>query len=193
MATNTSRSCQSASGFSLTEALVAMGIVTTAVVSLAQLFAVSTRSNIASRNTTFAAVLAAQKMEELRALTWCFDASGLPLTDTSTNTAVVPEQPVGGTGLQPSPATALRENTDGYVDYVDGRGNKVGRGGATPPANAIFTRRWSIDRLPENPDHTLVLQVLVTRLRDRGAADAGGVARLPEGARLVTVRTRMAR
>ena len=192
MALEKSRSFSSASGFSLIEVMVAMALLATAVVSVAQLFAVSTRSNIGSRNTTYAAVLAEQKIEELRALTWGFDSSGLPVTDTTANTAVTPEEPAGGTGLEPSPASALQENTNGYVDYVDQWGNKVGRGGTDPPANAIYTRRWSIEPLPTNPNNTLILQVLVTRLRNRGAADEGAVARLPEEARLVTVKTRKA-
>ena len=192
MALERSHSFSSASGFSLIEVMVAMGLLATAVVSVAQLFAVSTRTNIGSRNTTYAAVLAEQKIEELRALTWGFDSSGLPVTDTSTNTAVSPEEPAGGTGLEPSPTAALRENTDGYVDYIDQWGNKIGRGGAQPPVNAIYTRRWSIEPLPTNPNNTLILQVLVTRLRNRGAADEGAVARLPEEARLITVKTRKA-
>jgi len=181
----------SESGFSLIETLVATGLLATAVVTLAQLFAVSTRSNLGSRNTTYAAVLAEQKMEELRALTWGFDTSGLPVTDITTDTTANPETPVGGTGLAPSPTTALNENTLGWVDYVDGFGNKLG-GGTTPPAGAIWTRRWSVMPLPTNPNNTIIIQVLVTRNRERGAAENGAVARLPEEARLVTVKTRKA-
>ena len=192
MALERSRSFSSSEGFSLAEVMVATALLATALVTLAQLFAVSTRSNLGSRNTTYAAVLAEQKLEELRALTWGFDSTGLPLTDTTTNTAVNPDEPDGGSGLNPSPVTALQENTNGYVDYVDQWGNKIGRGGVTPPADAIYTRRWSITPLPTNPNNTLVLQVLVTRNFNRGDADEGAVARLPEEARLVTVKTRKA-
>jgi len=38
----------------------------TAIVTLAELFALSTRTNVSARNTTYAAILAEQKMEELR-------------------------------------------------------------------------------------------------------------------------------
>jgi hypothetical protein len=192
MALERSRSFSSSEGFSLAEVMVATALLATALVTLAQLFAVSTRSNLGSRNTTYAAVLAEQKLEELRALTWGFDSTGLPVTDTTTNTAVNPDEPAGGTGLNPSPATALQENTNGYVDYVDQWGNKIGRGGAPPPTDAIYTRRWSITPLPTNPNNTLILQVLVTRNFSRGDADEGAVARLPEEARLVTVKTRKA-
>lgn len=172
--------------------MVAVGLLATALVTLAHLFGISTRSNIASRNTTYAAVLAEQKLEELRALTWGFDSDNLPVSDTTTNTAVSPEQPAGGRGLEPSPLTALQENTAGYIDYVDQFSNKVGQGDAVPPDDAIYTRRWSIMPLPTNPNNTLIIQVLVTRNRARGSADEGAVARLPEEARMVTVKTRKA-
>ena len=171
---------------------MALGLMATALVTLAQLFVLSTRSNIAARNTTHAAVLAEQKLEELRSLTWGFDPDGLPVSDLSSNTAVSPETPTGGRGLDPSPLSSLQENTAGYVDYVDDYGNKVGEGTAAPPDEAAFTRRWSITPLPTNPNNTLIIQVLVTRHRWRGSADEGSVKRLPEEARLITVKTRKA-
>ena len=179
-------------GFSLLETLVAAGLLATAVITLAQLFMISTRSNLSARNTTYASVLAEQKIEELRALTWGFDSSGLPVTDITSNTAVNPEEPTGGTGLAPAPEAALQENTPGYVDYVDRFGNKVGTGGASPPGTAIWTRRWSVTPLPTNPNNTIILQVLVTANRNRGSAEQGSVRRLPEEARLITVKTRKA-
>ena len=182
-------SASSASGFSLVEVLIATLILATALVSLAQLFAMSTRSNMGARNTTYTAVLAQQKLEELRSLTWGFDIQGLPISDTTTNTAVSPETPAGGTGLAPSPAGTLGANTDGYVDYVGQFGDKLG-GGAVPPAGTVYVRRWSVEPLPSNPNNTLVLQVLVFRNRDRGAADNGAGTVMPEEARLVTVKTR---
>ena len=179
------------SGFSLLEVLVATAILATSLVSLAQLFALSTRSNIGSRNMTYATVLAQQKLEELRSLSWGFDQVGLPISDITTDTTVTPETPTGGTGLSPSADSALQANTTGYVDYIDAYGNKMG-GGTVPPQNAIYTRRWSISPLPTNPNNTLVIQVLVTRLKDRGAADQGAVKCLPEEARMITVKTRKA-
>jgi hypothetical protein len=63
-------------------------------------------------------------------------------------------------------------------------------GGVAPPANTVFVRRWSVEPLPSNPNNTLILQVLVFRNRDRGAANNGAGTLLPEEARLVTVKTR---
>jgi prepilin-type N-terminal cleavage/methylation domain-containing protein len=180
------------SGFTLLEVLFATTILTVALTGLAQLFAVSTRANMSARSTTFASVLAEQKMEQLRGLAWGFDALGLPQSDTSTDLTAVPEQPTGGTGLSPSPSGALGANTQGYCDFLDANGNSLG-GGTTPPAGAAYIRRWSVEPLPTNPNNTLVLQVLVTRSRDRGTADAAAnVTRLPDEARIITAKTRKA-
>jgi prepilin-type N-terminal cleavage/methylation domain-containing protein len=191
MALAKSNSFNSAHGFSLVETMVAVSIMATAIVTLAQLFALSTRTNVSSHYTTYAAVLAEQKLEELRGLSWGFDTQGLPVSDTTTDTSVSPESPTGGKGLSPSPNSALSQNTVGFVDYVGAFGNKLG-GGASLPQNAVYTRRWSITPLPTNPNNTLVIQVLVTRNPDRGQANQGNVTRLPEEARMVAVRTRKA-
>jgi type II secretory pathway pseudopilin PulG len=179
------------SGTTLVEVLVATLILISGVLTMAQMFTISTKSNMSSRRTTLTTVLAEQKLEQLRALTWGFDPQGLPVSDFSTDTAVEPESPNGGSGLQPSPPTALQENTPGYVDHVDVSGQIVGNA-AQPPAAAVYTRRWSIEPLPTNPNNTLILQVLVTALRDRGQADQGNVARLPDEARMITIKTRKA-
>jgi prepilin-type N-terminal cleavage/methylation domain-containing protein len=179
------------SGFSLVEVMVATTILAVALTSLAQLFAVATRSNNIARNGTFTQILAEQKMEQLRGLSWGFDVLGLPVSDTTTDTSVVPQVAVGGKGLEPSPSNTLQTNTNGYVDYLDPNGNALG-GGTVIPNNTAYIRRWFVEPLPTNPNNTLILQVLVTRRVNRGTADAGSVQRLPEEARLVTVKTRKA-
>jgi prepilin-type N-terminal cleavage/methylation domain-containing protein len=181
-----------ARGFSLLEVLIATTILSVSLAALAELCTMSTRANSSAKTTTYAVILAQQKMEQLRSLTWGFDAIGLPVTDTTTDTTVVPERDAGGKGLTPSPLNALLQNTDGYVDYVDNFGRTLG-GGATPSDGTVYIRRWSIEPLPANPDNTVVIQVLVTRRRDRGAADiAAGVARQPDEARVISVKTRKA-
>src|SRR5262245_24716947 len=112
--------------------MISTMILATALVALAQLFAVSGKSNSGARNSTFAMVLAQQKMEQLRGLTWGFDNLGLPISDTETDTTASPETPTGGRGLTPSPSNTLQTTTDGYVDYLDMHGNLLG-GGGTPP------------------------------------------------------------
>ena len=174
-------------GFSLIETLVATALLATAVVALAQLSGIAARSNAGSRNTTYAAVLAGQKLEELRALAWRFDDQGVPVSDLTTDTAVSPESPDGGTGLSPSPDTALLNNAPGWVDYLDRAGRKLGVG-PRPPAGAVYVRRWAIQPLPENPDHALVIQVLV--MRNPVGGEGRARRRQPGQAHFVTLRTR---
>ncbi len=178
-------------GFSLTETVVATSILAVSLVSLAQLLAIATVSNRGARSLTGATVLAAQKMEQLRGLAFGLDLLGLPLTDTETDTAVEPEAGAGGTGLRPSLPEALGRSTTGYVDYLDAFGTSLG-GGADPPSGTVYVRRWSIEPLPGNPANALVLQVLVTHLRRLGTATSGPVGRMPDQARLVSIKIRRA-
>jgi hypothetical protein len=172
---------------------VATSIVVLALAALAELFIVSTRTNANARATTIATLLALQKMEQLRALTWGFDNVGLPQSDRATDTTTIPESAIGGTGLAPSPPDTLRVNTAGYVDYLDGSGAPLDARALTPSSAAVFTRRWSIEPLPAKPDNTLVLQVLVIRSENRGVGGPiSGSRRLPGEARLVSVKTRKA-
>jgi hypothetical protein len=67
------------------------------------------------------------------------------------------------------------------VDYLDAYGAWVGTG-SSPPAGALYVRRWSVEPLPTNPNNTLVFQVLVGRI-----APVGPVTGL---ARQVTLKTR---
>jgi type II secretory pathway pseudopilin PulG len=186
------RPARNDSGFSLVEVMIATGLLAGALVALAQLFAVATQSNKIAKSGTFTEIFAEQKMEQLRGLAWGFDPLGLPVSDTNTDTATSPEKLTGGKGLSPSPSNTLQTNTDGYVDYLDNQGNVLGDGGTIIPPGTAFIRRWYIEPLPTNPNNTLILQVLVTRSRDRGTADLGSVRRLPEESRLITVKTRKA-
>ena len=176
-------------GFSLVEVIVATGILATALVSLAQLFAISTATNLAARNSGTAMIYAEQKVEQLRGLSYTLDAAGLPVTDSTTDTSVYPPAATGGTGLSPSTDNTIQSNTDGYVDYLDHIGRSLG-GGETIPDNTAFIRRWSVEPLPTNPNNVIIIQVLVTRSRDRGTGDLGSVARGADEARLMTIRSR---
>jgi prepilin-type N-terminal cleavage/methylation domain-containing protein len=73
--------------------------------------------------------------------------------------------------LAPSPSDALHVDAVRYVDFVD-----------------QYIRRWSIQPVPGSS--AFIVQVLVTRRRDRGTADAGAVARGPEDALVITVMRR---
>jgi prepilin-type N-terminal cleavage/methylation domain-containing protein len=182
---STCRRVPAPAGFSLLEVLVAITILLVALTVLAQVSAIATRANTTARTTSITTLLAVQKMEQLRALTWGFDASGNPSSDTTTDIAIVPPRPNEGVGLSPSPGGTLEQNTPGYCDFVDATGRSLGGDGAAA-AGAIFARRWSIEPLPAVPD-TLVLQVVVTRLR---TSVAGPVKLLPDEARLIGAKTR---
>lgn len=190
-----SRSTNRDAGFTIVEVLVALLIIAVAALGVAELFAVSIRSTYGARNQTSTTVLAAQKMEQLRALTWGFDeaGTGLPVSDLTTDLSQEPPTSMGG-GLNPSPPSTLSSSVAGYVDYLDERGQWVGTG-AQPPAAAVYIRRWSVEPLPTNPNNTLVFQVLVTTVKQEASASAaaGPRQRLVHDALIVSVKTRKAR
>src|SRR5688572_29212380 len=156
------------------------------------MFAMSVSENTSARTGTFAAVLAEQKIEQLRGLTWGFDSIGLPLSDFNTDTATRVQTAAGGTGLTPSPSNSLTRDVDGYVDFLDQFGWILGGGGTVEP-RGVYIRRWSGEPLSTTPNNTLIVQAVVTRVRERGAADdEGSVRRLRDEARLITVKTRKA-
>ena len=159
-------------GFTLIEVMVACLLLAVSIAGIAELFAISVKNTAIAGNSAFTAVLAVQKMEQLRALTWAFDARGAPVSD-SALTSLVPD--------------TLLEDTSGYVDYLDASGRSLGVS-TTLPAGAVYVRRWSIDPLASNPDSTLVIQVLVKRVRGGDAARSGVVS--PEEARLMSLKTR---
>ena len=188
------RSCSSERGFTLAEVAVATGLLAIVSLSVAQMFALATEKNLTAKQQVSTTTMATQKMEQLRGLTFAYDASGLglPVTDTTTNlTLCTPDST--GQGLNPSPIDSLEENRAGFVDYLDARGNCIGTG-TTPPAAAVFTRRWSIQPLPTNPNNTLVLTVLVTTSGKEEQRVRTGSPRIRhvEDAMLVSVRTRKA-
>jgi len=184
--------CSNAQGFSLIEVVVAMAILTVVSLGVAQLFAASTRINIIARGQTSTTMLAEQKIEQIRALTWGSDSSGegLPVSDTTSNLTKYPTDQ-SGTGMNPTPAGSLEQNTTGCVDYLDANGAWVGTGG-TAPATAVYIRRWSIQPLPTNPNNTLVIQVLVTPIANEAARQTTGNPRqrMPGDTLLMTVKTR---
>lgn len=184
-------------GFSLIEVLVALIVVTTAVMGTAGMLVVAARAARDARTQSVAVVLASQKLEQLRALEWSADdwtGHGAPASDTATDVARDPPA-AGGGGLSESPPGSLLVNVPGFVDFLDASGRWVGSGASAPP-RAAFIRRWAIGRLPDDPaGNTLVVQVLVTTVvRDAAILRGGGPRRRYLGDALVTtVRTRLSR
>jgi hypothetical protein len=176
-----------ASGFTLLEALIGATIVVVGVFALIHLLLLSARATVGARNATFTSLLASEKMEQLRALTWGFDAAGGPTSDVASDLTSSPERSSGGTGLSPSPAAALSENTDGYCDFLDGRGRSLGTG-STPPGGTVYVRRWAITPLPASSD-TLILAVRVVP-RATALFGSAGSGRLSDESILLGIKTR---
>lgn len=166
--------------------MIAAGIFATALVALADLMTRAVVAGLAARRTTYAVLLAQQKVEELAALGYGYDAAGAAATDVSSDTAQSPTAASGGTGLMSSGAS-LDHDTFGFVDYVDGWGARR----TSQADGGLFVRRWSIARPPGWADDGLVVQVYVS---DRPARAPGAVPghRLAGEARLFTVRARLA-
>jgi prepilin-type N-terminal cleavage/methylation domain-containing protein len=182
-------------GFTLLEVLLALALVASTLAGVAALFGVAVQATRRARDGTWTTTLAVQKLEQLGALTWSFDAAtGERLTDTTSDlTRDLPA--TGGPGLRPSPTAALVTNTTGYVDFLDAEGHWVGTG-VTPPANAVYVRRWSVQPLAAEPDDGVAVQVLVATVADRmRLAQAGGdpATRLAADTLLTTVRMRTVR
>lgn len=153
-----------ARGFTLVEVLTALAILVVAALATVQVLVVAAAAMHDARVHTSTAILATQRLEQLLALDWG-----------------VPE-------LSLSPSDTLEANVVGYVEYLDGAGTTLGVS-VTPPSTAAFVRRWAVDPHPDSGGETIVIRILVRSL----AADAGGRRGGRGEARLVTLRTRVAR
>jgi prepilin-type N-terminal cleavage/methylation domain-containing protein len=173
-------------GFSIIETMVAVTLLAIVSLGVAQLFAVGTLANFRSKSQTSSTLLAVQKMEQMKGLTWGFDAQGLPVSDTATNLAAATPTG-GGRGLNPSPDGTLTANVDGYFDLLEQHGGVAGPGQET-----AYVRRWSITPLPQNPNNTLIFQVRVIPAIDVARVDAVAGARSLGETQLISIKTRKA-
>ena len=192
MASDAFRSSRDDRGFSLIEVVIAVGLLAVVSIGIANLFGMATRSIFSAKGQTSTALLAVQKMEQLRALRWGFDqgpnALGLPMSDLVTDLSTDPSS-ASGLGLNPSPAGTLDGNVAGYVDYLDQNGRWVGTGTA-PPRTAFYVRRWAVDPLPTNPNNTLVLQVRCTTVEHLARVVGQEATRTGDDTWLASVKTR---
>jgi type II secretory pathway pseudopilin PulG len=181
---------ESEQGFTLVEVLVSATIFIVASAGIAQLTAVAIARADTSRARTATSLLAAQKMEQLRSLIWMREESGAAQSDTSTDVSRDPFAS-GGHGLAPSPAGTLEGNVDGYVDFLDASGRWVGAG-TTPPAEAVYVRRWAVLPLSIDPLNSRVLIVLASTIQQEHALarHSGPRPRLPADSVLISLRTR---
>jgi type II secretory pathway pseudopilin PulG len=152
-------------GFALLEVLIAAGLLMALAAGASRIVAMAVRQGHASRARTMATLLASAKMEELRSLAWTHVTAGdppmsFPWSDTTTDLSRTPATD-GGPGLLESPSSALETNTPSCVDFLDEAGAWVGTG-ISPPASAVYIRRWMVQALRSDPDNILVLHVFVT-------------------------------
>jgi prepilin-type N-terminal cleavage/methylation domain-containing protein len=161
------------SGFTLLEVMVAMLLLTGAFLAVAQLLVVAGRAAADSRTASIAAALAAQKLEQLRALAWAYDVDGTPLDE-----------------LGLSPPDTLAADVAGFVDYMDDAGAWIGSG-RPPPAKAMFIRRWAVEadgRLA--PATVRTFRVVVLRRWRTSASGGGSGCVWTEAARVVSAKAR---
>ena len=173
---------------------MALAILSVAAAGSARMFSLAVVANGRARAQTLTTMLAMQKLEELRALSWCVRPGPPAVPESDTSTDLAQSSPASGvTGLGTSPAGSLDRNMPGYVDYLDRTGAWVGTG-TTPPSAALFVRRWSVAGLPGDDFNTLVLQVRVMSVAaDVARAAVGSHPRLPGDTSLAVVRTRVSR
>ncbi len=167
------RSRDDEAGYGLVETVLAAGLLATLAAGVAQVFEGAGRANQLARLHTIADVLAAEKIEQLRSLTWAHAPGGEPLSDTSTDLGSDPPAS-GGRGLGTAPANALDADVPSYVDYLSADGARVGS-----RELAAYARRWSVRPVADDPDNLLLLQVRVV------AVSGGG-----GGTRLVSLKAR---
>lgn len=181
-----------AAGFTLIEVIVSSAVLVTVVAGTAQLTIVAAEACRAARARTATAVIAAQKMEQLRSLLWSRGESGAPVSDGASDVSRDPPASGGG-GLIATPAGTLDRNVEGYVDYLDASGRWLA-GGVEAPPGAVYLRRWSVLPLAADPDHTRILVVLATTMRQERVVEgrAGPRPRLPDDTVLVALKTRQA-
>lgn len=138
-------------GFTLVEAVVAVGLLVTVIAGAGALFTQSAHLAARDRRAPIATAAATAKLEQLRGLAWTFDDLGGATSDTTSDTSIDPPAPGSGSGLSASPAGTLDADMPGWVDYVDDRGRPLGAA-STARLSASYARRWAVIPADGSPD-----------------------------------------
>lgn len=126
-----SRRFNSAQGFTLIEAVIALAVLGIATLGVAGVFALGAQTAHSQAELSQAVVVCQSKMEQLRSLAF---------NDTTSDTTQTgPPYPATGTGLAPGGSTT--QAVSGYGDEVDATGSNV-----TQSAQASFSRWWQISQ-----------------------------------------------
>ena len=165
-------------GFALLEVLITAGLVVAVAAGASHILAIAVRASHSTRVRTMTSMLAAEKIEQLRSLTWSHVTTSAPAISISSSdfTTDLSNDPAtdSGPGLLPSPPGTLEANVAGYVDYVDGAGRWVGAGGS-PPSSVVYIRRWAVRPLASDPENILVFHVIVTTRAPGGVVSPDAV------------------
>lgn len=138
------------SGFTLLETLIALVILAVGLLFLAQALVFSVAaSKTYGRDAARVTTGAHDKMAEL---------TSLQFNDTSTNLTVAYPYTKDGLGLTSGGSIPPADPVDGYVDYLDGAGDR------TTADNASFTRHWQIIDDATAPD---LKRIIVTVTSNR--------------------------
>jgi type II secretory pathway pseudopilin PulG len=182
---------QAAPGFTLIEAVVALGLVAVALASLAPVLGRSARLLADARDETQAVHAAASRIQMIRALAWDADAlTGLPRSDLVSDLSSEPPS-AAGTGLAAGSIAALLSDVPGFADLLDRNGVPLGPAAAAAPG-AMYLRRWTVRHLSPSLGPDLVAAVVVVRplAAERRDGPRPSLARRPGDAWLFTVRAR---
>jgi len=157
-------------GFSLVEVMIAIIILSVALLALAQLMALATRTNALAGRTTSAASIARAQLERLKSATFYTDYSN-------------PDVPVIN-GILVNGGD-LEGNANGYFQFYDPDGLPVPAG-----APALYVARWQIEDLV-NPNAVGGLPLAMKKITVRclPAAEVGSMFQRIGDAVLVTYRT----
>ena len=136
-------------GTTLIETLIALFVLGIAVSGLLGMVTMTAKltedqGHLAARATEYAQ----DKMEQLLALAY---------GDVTSNTAVFPATPNGGTGLAVGGSSDAAAPAGGYVDWLDGSGNLLAVNGTAAPNGWFYKRVWQVT----NPSANLK-QITVT-------------------------------
>jgi len=144
----------------LVETLVAALLLAGGLLGVAPLFGVALQADMRSRDVSYEAVLAQDKLHELLAV------------------------PYGELTLLPD--DAWMRSVTGAEEFLDEVGEAAGS--TTPGPAAVYVRRWTVLPVPGHADAGRILQVAVARLRRVGTGTAE--LRPDQRTRLVALRVR---
>jgi prepilin-type N-terminal cleavage/methylation domain-containing protein len=143
-------------GTTLPETLIALAVLGIAIAGLLGLVTTTAKltedeGHLSARATEYAQ----DKMEQLLALAY---------GDTTSNTAVYPATPGGGTGLAIGGSANPAAPAAGYVDWLDVNGNLLVSNGVTPPAGWFYKRVWQTENPGANIKRVSVTTIVAFNL-----------------------------